>query len=284
MAWIESHDTLGRHPKKDRLAELLMDGTVPSDVADLAAIGLLHRLWWWALDYADDGDLSKYSDRQIARGCEWSGDAAALVAALTQAGLLNEDRTLHDWTDYTGRLVGKREANRRRARAAYAQTARRLRTDDEHSAGLPTVPNSTEPNQPRKNPPTPQAKRQRTPAKTDDEWIEERDALLGEAWFPDALVALADIIASGNKTKTVAPSRVVNEIVRPLVTAQESLTREALAYGLGEALTRGIGKANYVLRSAEGYRPGTQTRLGHKGSEQILADALAGGARLEDFT
>ena len=31
-----------------------------------AAIGLLHCLWWWALDYAGDGDLSAFSAEDVA--------------------------------------------------------------------------------------------------------------------------------------------------------------------------------------------------------------------------
>src|SRR5687767_5633894 len=54
MAWIESHQEIARHPKTRKLARLL-GGSVPT------AIGHLHLLWWWAVDYAEDGWLGKYT-------------------------------------------------------------------------------------------------------------------------------------------------------------------------------------------------------------------------------
>ena len=52
MAWIESHQELRHHYKTKRLARELK-------VTVAAAIGHLHCLWWWAIDFAPDGDLSK---------------------------------------------------------------------------------------------------------------------------------------------------------------------------------------------------------------------------------
>jgi len=116
MAWLESHQSLRDHPKKDRLAELLFNGSVPMDVSDFAAAGLLHYLWYWALDYAHDGDLSKFSDRQVAKGCRWNGDAILLMTALIESGFVDEDRHLHDWDAYAGRLLLKRERDTERVR------------------------------------------------------------------------------------------------------------------------------------------------------------------------
>jgi len=117
MAWLHSHQALRDHPKKDRLAELLFNGSVPNDVSDLAAVGLLHCLWWWALDYAQDGDLAKFSDRQIAKGCGWIGDATLLVQALIDAGFVDrKPRRIHDWDEYAGKLLEHRERERTRAK------------------------------------------------------------------------------------------------------------------------------------------------------------------------
>ena len=117
MSWLESHQSLRDHPKKDRLAELLFNGMVTNDIADLAAIGILHCLWWWALDYAQDGDLTKFSDRQIAKGCGWNDDARLLVAALIDAGFVDKKpRRIHDWDAYAGRLLERREEARERSR------------------------------------------------------------------------------------------------------------------------------------------------------------------------
>ena len=116
MTWIPSHQSLREHPKKDRLAELLFNGSTPNDVADYAAAGLLHYLWYWALDYAVDGDLSKFSDRQIAKGCRWQGDPPTLVQALTGAGFIDEDRQIHDWHEYAGKLLERRERDYERVK------------------------------------------------------------------------------------------------------------------------------------------------------------------------
>ena len=117
MSWIEAHQALRDHPKKDRLAELLFNGSVPIDVSDLAAVGLLLNLWWWAVDYAKEGDLSNFSDRQIAKGCGWTGDSTLLVQSLIEAGFIDKKpRRIHDWDEYTGRLLERRERDRLRVK------------------------------------------------------------------------------------------------------------------------------------------------------------------------
>jgi hypothetical protein len=112
MAWIESHQSLARHPKTLRLAQALESDTV-------VAVGHLHFLWWWALDYAPSGSLKGVSDAEVASACQYKGDPTRFVQALTSAGFLNRGRTLHDWHDYTGRLL-----DRRRAKAASMRQAR----------------------------------------------------------------------------------------------------------------------------------------------------------------
>ena len=64
MAWIKSHDTLRQHPKTLRLSRLLA-------VNVRETIGLLHCLWWWCMDYAPDGDLSRYDPDEIAAAVDW---------------------------------------------------------------------------------------------------------------------------------------------------------------------------------------------------------------------
>src|SRR5450756_2179828 len=78
--WIKSHQSLRTHPKTRKLARRL-DVRVPE------AIGTLHCLWWWAVDYAEDGDLSKFDHDDIADACEWVGDADALIAAVSYTHL-----------------------------------------------------------------------------------------------------------------------------------------------------------------------------------------------------
>lgn len=98
-------------------------------IAVPAAIGHLHLLWWWAIEYAEDGDLSGFDAEELAAVCQWPGEAATLSAALERAGFLNADGRLHDWDDYSGRLQEQRERMRehskermRRYRARRATT------------------------------------------------------------------------------------------------------------------------------------------------------------------
>jgi len=116
--WIESHVELGDHPKKDALAELLFNGSLQDDVADYATIGLLHRLWWWTLAYTEDGDLTPFSDRQIAKGCRWAGDPATLVASLKRAGWVDKAGRVNDWQEYAGKLLERRARNAQQMREA----------------------------------------------------------------------------------------------------------------------------------------------------------------------
>ena len=58
MAWIEAHQTLNNHPKLKRAARL-------AGVEQVAMIGYLMRLWWWCLDYAQDGIVTPYSPDDI---------------------------------------------------------------------------------------------------------------------------------------------------------------------------------------------------------------------------
>ncbi len=112
MAWIESHQELYRHPKVKRLARAT-GASVP------ALIGHLHLLWWWALDYAQTGELTDYTSEDIADAALWEDDPAAFTEAVTNAGFLDRDdgRTyLHDWNDYAGKLLERRASDRERKR------------------------------------------------------------------------------------------------------------------------------------------------------------------------
>jgi hypothetical protein len=87
-----------------------------------AAIGHIHCLWWWALEYAEDGDLSRFEDDEIAEATMLQGFSGLCIQALIDSGFVNADRTLHDWMEYAGRLV------RARAIKATSMRARRAGT------------------------------------------------------------------------------------------------------------------------------------------------------------
>lgn len=114
MAWIESHQELRHHYKVKRLARELK-------VTVAAAVGHLHFLWWWAVDFAPDGDLTKFDDAEIADAMGYDGkDPTKAKAALIFAGFLDNTEhgtvTIHDWQEYAGRTLGQREKARQRAR------------------------------------------------------------------------------------------------------------------------------------------------------------------------
>ena len=154
MAWIESHQEVGRHPKTKKLARLL-------GVSLPAAVGHLHYLWWWALDFAQDGTLGKYDAADIADAMQWDGDADQLIDALLSAGYIDETGSglvIHDWAEYAGKLLERRAKDRARRRAAAeaADTPQEFRgnsdgndeeTERSRSASCVTVPNRTVPNQ-----------------------------------------------------------------------------------------------------------------------------------------
>ena len=153
MAWIESHQEVGRHPKTKKLARLL-------GVSLPAAVGHIHYLWWWALDFAQDGSLDKYDDDDIADALQWDGEASQLIDALIASGHIDVTDTglvIHDWIDYAGKLLERREKDRARKRntAKTSRTPEPFRRNSDGSdeeidgrredSGV-TVPNSTVPN------------------------------------------------------------------------------------------------------------------------------------------
>jgi len=170
VAWIESHQELGSHPKTRKLAQLL-------GVTRAQAVGHLQMLWWWALDYAEDGDLSQFDASDIALGADWEGDADEFVAALMacgpggKSGFLDADKTLHDWDQYAGRLVERRKKDRQRKADARAREA--ARTSNGHDAEIraaANVHNTTEPN-PTVESAQPASPRQRRGTRIPDDFV-----------------------------------------------------------------------------------------------------------------
>lgn len=132
MAWIESHQEVGRHPKTKKLARLL-------GISIPTAVGHLHFLWWWALDFAQDGVLDKFDAEDIAEAMEWKGDEQALLDALMEAEYIDvtdHGLVIHDWAEYAGKLLERRAKDRARKRAA-AEEAGVPKTFRRKSAGNP---------------------------------------------------------------------------------------------------------------------------------------------------
>ena len=128
MAWIKSEQALASHPKVHLLAKEL-GISVPQ------VIGHLHLLWWWALDYADDGNLTRYRDF-IPNASQWVGDEEIYVTSLIKLGFIDvkdEQLFIHDWLDYTGALIETREKDAERKRQARARKSSNAKTSANRS-------------------------------------------------------------------------------------------------------------------------------------------------------
>ena len=148
MAWIESHQALKDHPKTRKLARL-MGVSVPT------AIGHLHCFWWWALEYAPDGDLAHVDPMDVAIGAMWEGDDSEFFFHMSTAGFIDYPETnhpvIHDWSDYAGKLIDRRKANTERKRAARTETSPACpadvrKTDQGHPQPVTTPSEATVPN------------------------------------------------------------------------------------------------------------------------------------------
>lgn len=104
-------------------------------------------LWWWCMDYAMDGDLSKYSKQTLADAAGWRGDADVFATAMLSAGFLDADAkklSIHDWLDFCGDIIHKRLRRKDEKRQKSADIVRQILP---LSAKVPpTVPNRTVPN------------------------------------------------------------------------------------------------------------------------------------------
>ena len=65
-------------------------------------------LWLWAVDNAPDGNLSELYSEEISMVAGWDKDSEEFVNALIKSGFLNEDKALHDWYEYAGKLIERR--------------------------------------------------------------------------------------------------------------------------------------------------------------------------------
>lgn len=162
MAWIESHQSLRNHPKTKKAMRLL-------GVSAAELVGLLHFLWWWAEDYAQDGDLSDYDVADIEAAVGWEGEPGRFVQALLdcgfggKAGFLERGADgqllIHDWYDYAGKLIQRRKEDLARKNAQHRKNSDGIPTEfQQNSSGIPDekIRNSHQPtNQPSPSPTNP---------------------------------------------------------------------------------------------------------------------------------
>ena len=147
MAWIELHQTLREHKKMFACADAL-------NLSRIEMIGTLVSLWLWALDNAQDGSLEGVSDKTIARVCDFpEKKAGKLMEALNKHGWLDKSGdhyVIHDWYDYAGKLMERREKDRKRKnnsknKQADFQGSSSGNPAEVHGNSHATVPNRTLP-------------------------------------------------------------------------------------------------------------------------------------------
>ena len=155
MAWIESHQTLDRHPK---VADLRNEMGWDVDTA----IGKLHRFWWWCVDYAPDGDLRKHNDTRIGDAVGIYGPhATKFVQAMVKSGWIDREPyfRVHDWYSYFGRFLKLKYKDKpeiwKAIETAYAEHACNTSVTDAVTPPVTipvtplTIPNLTKPTEPK---------------------------------------------------------------------------------------------------------------------------------------
>lgn len=122
VTWLKVEQSLLEHRKTYALADSL-------GIDPLYAAAHMIALWLWALDYVGpDGCLLGLSDRSIARAARWPGEAEQFVTAAREAGFLDaveDGLRIHDWADYAGKLVERRQRDAQRKREERAGSCSR---------------------------------------------------------------------------------------------------------------------------------------------------------------
>ena len=169
MAWIQVHQTLKDHRKVYAAADAL-------DIEPAHALGLIVSFWLWALDNAPSGSLDGISNRMIARAAQWNGNADEFVEALKSAELLDEtpdgELELHDWQEYAGNLIEKREAEKQRSRKRRAAAK-------EQPADTIVLPNSWQQTTTGQTTDKPQSDHQKTAGRVEKSRVEKSRVEIG---------------------------------------------------------------------------------------------------------
>ena len=86
------------HPKLIKLAAELK-------IRKYAAAGLLELLWHMTAQFAPEGDIGRFQDREISLQLDWGGDATRLINAMVDSHWLDKHPTkrliVHDWSEHS---------------------------------------------------------------------------------------------------------------------------------------------------------------------------------------
>lgn len=87
------YDTIN-NPKMIRLERLL-------NIKRWGAVGIIESLLQWTGEYAEKGNIGKWTNYAIAEGVHWNGDCDHLIAALVKSGWIKKDKSQRLlFTDY----------------------------------------------------------------------------------------------------------------------------------------------------------------------------------------
>jgi hypothetical protein len=138
MVWIRVDVSVTRHPKLQRFSKAM-------GMSRHEGLGVLVDLWSWAVEYSDDGDLSKYTSEELVMALNLQPTNALiehdLLQALEDAGLVDRDNDkvqLHDWDAHQGQLMAQRERSRERQRR-YAQRRKEKEKGEDVSQTSPSA-------------------------------------------------------------------------------------------------------------------------------------------------
>lgn len=96
------------------------------------------KLWSWAFDQAKDGDLTRFTPKDIALAVDWPGRPTRLIKALVEVRLLDEaPLRIHDWDEHNGsqrRSYDAEVARKREFRERKREEAERNRRETERLA------------------------------------------------------------------------------------------------------------------------------------------------------
>ncbi len=105
MLWIKSYQATDRDPQTKKFCRLTgLD--VPR------AVGSLHMIWWWAMDWAPDGDISKFEPIDLADAAHYDGDPEEFFNALVEAkyvGKTLEGYEVLNWHNIGGQVLESRK-------------------------------------------------------------------------------------------------------------------------------------------------------------------------------
>lgn len=126
------------HPKMLDLAARLQ-------ITQAQAIGHVTLLVNWTADFAIQGDVGKWPNGAISRGCGWDASPDTFVDALRDSGWLDEHPEhrliLHDWPDHAERWVKSKLSS---LGLRFLDAYERHENDQKHNAGRDTSQDTSE--------------------------------------------------------------------------------------------------------------------------------------------